>query len=81
LTRLLEGDVLLAYELNGAALDSEHGNPLRLIIPGFYGTNSAKWLYRLELSERRPRGPFTTRYYNDPIAPTAENPAGGSKPV
>jgi DMSO/TMAO reductase YedYZ molybdopterin-dependent catalytic subunit len=81
LTRLLEGSVLLAYELNGAPLDSEHGYPLRLIIPGFYGTNSVKWLYRLELSERRPHGPFTTRYYNDPIAPTAENPAGGSKPV
>jgi sulfane dehydrogenase subunit SoxC len=81
LSRVPKGDALLAYELNGAPLDSEHGFPLRLIVPGFYGTNSVKWLYRLELSDRRPSGPFTTRYYNDPVAPTAENPAGGSKPV
>jgi sulfane dehydrogenase subunit SoxC len=81
LARLPQSDALLAYELNGASLDCEHGFPLRLIIPGFYGTNSVKWLYRLELSKGRPRGPFTTKYYNDPIAATAENPAGGSKPV
>jgi sulfane dehydrogenase subunit SoxC len=81
LARLPQCDALLAYELNGAPLDCEHGFPLRLIVPGFYGTNSVKWLYRLELSKGRPGGPFTTKYYNDPIAATAQNPAGGSKPV
>ncbi len=66
LDRLYEGDVLLAYEMNGEPLDSEHGFPLRLIIPGYYGTNAVKWLYRLELADQRPDGPFTTKYYNDP---------------
>lgn len=82
LDRLTNGDVLLAYELNGERLDSEHGFPLRLIIPGFYGTNSVKWLYRLELSDRRPEGPFTTTYYNDVVVtPTPDNPKGITKPV
>ncbi len=82
LDRITNGDVLLAYELNGEKLDGEHGFPLRLIIPGFYGTNSVKWLYRLELSDRRPDGPFTTTYYNDVVvAPTPDNPMGSTKPV
>ncbi|MET0501062.1 MAG: molybdopterin-dependent oxidoreductase, partial [Candidatus Binatia bacterium] len=39
LSRIPTGDVLLAYELNGEPLDCEHGFPLRLLIPGYYGTN------------------------------------------
>jgi DMSO/TMAO reductase YedYZ molybdopterin-dependent catalytic subunit len=35
-------DVLIAYELNGEALPAEHGFPARLVVPGFYGTNSVK---------------------------------------
>lgn len=79
LSRLDEGDVLLAYEMNGQPLDSEHGFPLRLVIPGYYGTNLVKWLYRLELADRRAEGPYTTKYYNDPISP--DDPASGSKPL
>ena len=65
--RLSHGDVLLAYEVNGAPLDALHGYPLRLLVPGYYGTNSVKWLSRLELADRRADGPFTTLLYNDPI--------------
>ena len=39
-------DVLIAYEMNGSALPAEHGFPARLLVPGFYGTNSVKWLTR-----------------------------------
>lgn len=58
-------DVLLAYEMNGEPLLPEHGYPLRLVVPGFYGTNSVKWLRRIELQKERAPGPFTTRWYND----------------
>jgi DMSO/TMAO reductase YedYZ molybdopterin-dependent catalytic subunit len=58
-------DVLLAYEMNGAPLLPEHGFPLRLVVPGFYGTNSVKWLRRLELRTARAASPFTTTWYND----------------
>ena len=67
LERLAAGDVLLAYELNGAPLPAEHGFPVRLVVPGFYGTNSVKWLWRLHLADRRPDGPFTTVFYNDSL--------------
>ncbi len=61
-------DVLLATEMNGRALDDRHGAPVRLVVPGFYGTNSVKWLWRITLADRRANGPFTTRFYNDTLA-------------
>ena len=39
-----EVDVVLAYELNGAPLPPQHGHPLRLIVPGWYGMTNVKWL-------------------------------------
>jgi DMSO/TMAO reductase YedYZ molybdopterin-dependent catalytic subunit len=42
-------DVLLAYELNGVALPPQHGFPLRLIVPGWYGMTNVKWLTRITL--------------------------------
>jgi sulfane dehydrogenase subunit SoxC len=38
------GDVLLAYEMGGAPLAPQHGFPLRLVVPGWYGMTSVKWL-------------------------------------
>ena len=40
----LSGDVLVAYEMNGAPLLAQHGAPVRLIVPGWYGMASVKWL-------------------------------------
>jgi sulfane dehydrogenase subunit SoxC len=40
----LAEDVLLAYEMNGAPLLPQHGFPLRLLVPGWYGMTSVKWL-------------------------------------
>ena len=37
---------------------------MRLVVPGYYGTNSVKWLWRLHLP-RRTDGLFTTSLYND----------------
>jgi len=66
LSRLKDGNVLIAYELNDQPLTQKHGFPARLVIPGFYGTNCVKWLCRLELRERRATNFMTTRLYNDP---------------
>lgn len=59
--------VLLAWELNGAPLTPEHGFPVRAIVPGFFGTNSVKWLTRIYLADVRPESLFTTRLYNRPV--------------
>ena len=40
----LRDDVLLAYAMNGAPLPPAHGFPLRLVVPGWYGMASVKWL-------------------------------------
>jgi DMSO/TMAO reductase YedYZ molybdopterin-dependent catalytic subunit len=74
-------DVFIAYEMNGAPLKAEHGFPARLVIPGFYGTNSVKWLTRLTLAATRATGPFTTRWYNDPVPDAAGSASGRTAPV
>ena len=67
LSRVREEGALLAYELNGQPLPLEHGFPLRLVVPGFYGTNNVKWLHKLHVATERARSAFTTTYYNDPL--------------
>jgi DMSO/TMAO reductase YedYZ molybdopterin-dependent catalytic subunit len=74
-------DVLIAYEMNGKALPAEHGFPARLVVPGFYGTNSVKWLTTITLAEGRATGPFTTRWYNDPVRDGAGRETGARTPV
>ncbi|MGF6229151.1 sulfane dehydrogenase subunit SoxC [Inquilinus ginsengisoli] len=76
LERLPAGGVLIAYELNGVPLSAEHGAPARLVVPGYYGTNSVKWLWRLRLADRRADGVFAAELYNDP-GDAADIAAGG----
>ncbi len=45
-------DVLLAYAMNGAPLLPQHGAPLRLVVPDWYGMASVKWLERIEAVDR-----------------------------
>ena len=46
-------DILLCYEMNGEPLTKEHGFPLRLVVPGWYGISWIKWLNRIEVLDRR----------------------------
>nr|MBA3309405.1 molybdopterin-dependent oxidoreductase [Nocardioidaceae bacterium] len=43
-------DVLLAYEMNGAPLPPQHGYPLRLVVPGWYGMAHVKWLSQVDVA-------------------------------
>ena len=47
----LAGDALLAYDMNGAPLPPQHGFPLRLVVPGWYGMTNVKWLTAITLLE------------------------------
>jgi DMSO/TMAO reductase YedYZ molybdopterin-dependent catalytic subunit len=54
---------LLAFAMNGAPLSAEHGFPLRLILPGWYGMAHVKWLTRIEIIDRRYEGRHMARNY------------------
>ena len=56
-------DTLLVYEMNGSELPPEHGHPLRLIVPGWYGMASVKWLRRVTLIDTGFEGYFQTYKY------------------
>ena len=51
----LRSEVLLAYEINGQPLPPQHGAPLRLIVPGWYGMTHVKWLQAITAVDE----PFT----------------------
>ena len=44
---LRQSEAILAYEINGVPLPPQHGYPLRLVVPGWYGMTSVKWLSRI----------------------------------
>jgi DMSO/TMAO reductase YedYZ molybdopterin-dependent catalytic subunit len=54
---------LLCFEMNDAPLPPEHGFPLRLIAPGWFGIANVKWLRRIELRDTRFMGRFMGRDY------------------
>lgn len=65
-------EVLLAYAMNGRPLEPQHGYPLRLIVPGWYGMASVKWLQRIEAVAEPFQGyqmTGTYRYSKDPDEP------------
>ncbi|MPZ82944.1 MAG: molybdopterin-dependent oxidoreductase [Actinophytocola sp.] len=71
----LSEDVLLAYEMNGAPLPPQHGAPVRLIVPGWYGMAHVKWLREITVSD----APFTG--FQNAVAyrlrQSADSPGGG----
>ena len=61
--KALEGDVLLATGMNGAALPPQHGFPLRVLVPGWIGARSVKWLSRINLLEEPSDNYFQAKAY------------------
>lgn len=56
-------DVVLAYEMNGEPLPPDHGHPVRLVVPGWIGISSIKWLGRIEVSTTPLFSPWNTQFY------------------
>jgi len=52
LAEALREEVLLAYAINGQPLPPQHGFPLRLIVPGWYGMAHVKWLRSITVLDR-----------------------------
>ena len=61
---LRSAGALLAYAMNGRQLPTAHGYPLRLIVPGWYGVASVKWLIGIELTGQAFGGHFQVDRYH-----------------
>lgn len=69
---LMDDDVLLAYRHNGSELKSEHGGPLRLVVPKKYAYKSAKWVRKLMFTEKQELGYWEVRGYSNTADPWKE---------
>lgn len=60
---LAKSEAILAWEQNGQPLTADHGFPLRVVVPGWYGVQNVKWVNGLEVSNERFMGRFQARDY------------------
>jgi DMSO/TMAO reductase YedYZ molybdopterin-dependent catalytic subunit len=84
IAKALHPDTLLATNMNGEKLPTQHGFPVRAIIPGWYGTGSVKWLQRIELLASEPAAAGYVRQTRSLLAGVSEEGAvmeGGVKSV
>ena len=58
-----ETNPIVVYEMNGEPLTLEHGFPVRLIVPGWYGVSQVKWMNKIELSADRLMTRFMAKDY------------------
>jgi DMSO/TMAO reductase YedYZ molybdopterin-dependent catalytic subunit len=63
LAKARDRDTLLVLRMNGEPLSADHGAPVRLFVPGWYGVASVKWLSRIEVLDRPFRGYFQNIKY------------------
>lgn len=67
-------DALLAWGANGEPLLPDHGFPLRLVLPGWAGIGSIKWLGSLQVSTSELTSPWNTIWYTIDGKPVTANP-------
>lgn len=63
LSKALASEVILAYQMNGEALTPAHGAPLRVVVPGYIGARSVKWLERINIQAEPSHNYFQRRAY------------------
>ncbi len=72
LEKALDGDTLVATQMNGAPLAKHHGYPARAMVPGWIGAASCKWLAEIKVLDKEFEGNFMSPGYrlpNQPIKP------------
>ncbi|MGB3553457.1 MAG: sulfite oxidase [Jannaschia sp.] len=76
--KAMEGDAILAWEMNGAPIPALHGFPLRLVMPGYPGSASQKYLTRIWIRDQEhdgaKMGGYSYRLPAYPVAPGTEVP-------
>ena len=87
LEKAMSDEVMVAYEMNGEPLPDSHGFPARLLVPGYFGLKSVKWLKRIAPVNYDFTGFWQHRGWSDlpPVKTTSQfripaNKAGASLP-
>ena len=76
LRKAIDPDTLLAYEMDGEPIPAAYGGPVRAIVPGWYATDSVKWLERIQVTAEEFAGPFQAIDYR---FATADDPGRGTR--
>ncbi len=66
IAKALDPHTMIALEMNGKPVPHLHGGPARLIVPGWVGSASIKWLTQITLADKEWSGPFMQRSYRSP---------------
>src|SRR5205085_2172270 len=80
-SKALDPDTLLALRMNGEWLEPNHGAPVRLFVPGWYGVASVKWLRTMRVIDHAYQGYFqTVKYSIERVGPSGKGriPIGAS---
>ena len=59
----MRSEVMIVWDMNGAPLAPNHGAPVRLIVPGWYGVANVKWMNHIHVQDTRYVGRFMGRDY------------------
>lgn len=76
LRKALSGEVLLAWQLNGEDLPAVHGGPVRVVVPGYIGARSVKWVQRLTALGRPSSNYYQETAYR--LLPSGGTPGPGA---
>ena len=80
LPKAMEEHTLIAWGMNGQPLPNIHGGPARLVVPGWAGSASQKWLTKITLIDKEHDGPGMTEFsYRVPIKPMIPGDKGDPK--
>jgi sulfite oxidase len=75
LPKASSGEVLLAWTMNGAPLPRIHGGPVRVVVPGYIGARSVKWVHRITAQSQPSDSYFQAEDYR--LLPPDAEPAPG----
>lgn len=79
LPKALSGEVLLAWAMNGEPLPADHGGPVRVVVPGYIGARSVKWVTGVTVQAEPSDNYFQATAYRllpadaDPAAPADDS--------
>jgi len=71
MSKALEPNTLVAWAINGEPLPKVHGFPLRMMVPGWVGSASTKWLVGIEVLDAPFKGTYMDDSYRVPAHPVA----------